>query len=420
MCSGFCGREPGPEDALFGRYLHRLSLVGHDLVDFPSIRCNAPRMTATRENLRVTERYGLGGLLSLRSDWTRLAQVTGHYFHEFGWFLEQLRHDFRPAADYRFLVVERGGGEVIGIVPLEQRVERIRRIPFTIWSLAGSRLGDVMMLSSGSDLLCASREAAPVVLAAAIRHLRSARPRCALLLAGRVLPGSMAHGACLAYPGAAHFSRGAVDWVPTDRAWADLLAGLSAGFRANLRNITNRARALGAVEFRLSTRGSPDLEVAFADFMRVEAAGWKASGPKPGALEVNPFTSQRDFLRAVFFGEQGCVPEVHRMLIDGKCIAAALAVRHQHTLAILKIGHDERYRRLGAGHQLVANMLERCCDDAAIRWVDFVSHTAWVGAWAPAVQPHHFHYLPIRPLVAALPLALLRLPARARRPARAG
>lgn len=147
--------------------------------------------------LSTREHQGFEGLLALREDWARLAGCTGHYFHCFDWFREFVKHDEQCAASFLCVAVSGADGRVVGIVPLEQRTERIRRIPFGIWAIVGSRSGDVMMLASGSDILCESPKLAGPVLRAVLRHLAGRRPMRSLLLAGRMTREAMGLDACL-------------------------------------------------------------------------------------------------------------------------------------------------------------------------------------------------------------------------------
>jgi CelD/BcsL family acetyltransferase involved in cellulose biosynthesis len=361
--------------------------------------------------LTTTECRGLEGLHSLREHWIPLAERTGHYFHEFEWFVAFVTHDYRPVDELVFVVVRQPDGTVVGIVPLEERIEHFRRVPVRIWATVGSRLGDVMLFASGSDILCASPEMALPVLNAVVRHLAARKPANPLLLVGRMTAEAVALEACRKFPRSAHYTRGSVDWIPTDRSYPELYAGLSRKFRASLRNTGNRAAAQGAVEFRMTGADAPDFAEARDDFKRVEASGWKGAAEKGGALVTAQSSSQRDFVDQVYSGKAGGA-FVHRLLLNGQCIAALLGMRLAHTVAVPKIGYDETFRRFGPGHLLLQDLFQRCCDAPEILKVDMVSHTDWVASWEPAVEPHYWFYLPVRPIAALLPLALLKLPRR--------
>jgi len=368
-------------------------------------------MPTVSSDLRITERHGLEGLRDLREDWTRLSSAAGQYFNEYHWIEQSIRHDFRPASVYRFLVAERRSGEVVGIVPVELRRERIRRISFPIWSTLGSRLGDVMKMASGTDFVCATREMGLPVIQAVISHLSKAESKAALLLVGRVTKDSSAYQACQQIKRKHQYSLGGVDWVRTDCAYQDIRNTLSKKFKSNLRNASNRARNAGSMELQIDPHGSVHSERAFSDFMQVEASGWKAKARgNRGALATNPFTSQAAFLKEIFSARDRSTPIIFRLFLSGRCIAAALALQDDSRMAVFKIGYDEDFRRLMPGHLLVERMLEFCCTEQTVTFMDLVSHTRWMASWNPEYQAHHYFYLPVRQLAANIPMALLRLP----------
>jgi hypothetical protein len=332
----------------------------------------------------TSERRGLEGLVSLRDDWIRLAASTGHYFHQFDWFVEFARADDHPVADLVFVVVAAADGRVVGIVPLEQRIERIRRLPCRIWATVGSRCGDVMMLASGSDILCESPRMARPVLDATLRFLADRRPTNTLLLVGRMTREAIALEACMQLPRKFHYKRGAVDWVDTDRRYSELYAGLSRKFRASLRNTANRAAAEGVVEFRWSAADAEDFSAACADFKKVEASGWKGTVQKGGALATAQSSLQREFVEGLFTPAAGCRPFVHRLLLDGRCIAALLGVHGRQAVAVLKIGYDESFDASAP-----ATCCSKTCSSAAARRRKYARST-WSrtrNGWHPGRRP---------------------------------
>jgi CelD/BcsL family acetyltransferase involved in cellulose biosynthesis len=185
---------------------------------------------------------------------------------------------------------------------------------------------------------------------------------------------------------------------------------LSANFRANLRKFRNRVARVGRLVYSSSGRESPCFEEAYEDFLRVESSGWKGRYGIGGAMATNPSTIQRDFVHAVFFDENECNPQVHRLLLGGDCISALLTVRSGGTLVALKIGHDEAYRPLGPGHLMIDWLLRSCCQDHAIRQVDLLAQTRWMDVWRPIILPHHHFYLGLNRWQGFLGLALLQLP----------
>jgi hypothetical protein len=359
--------------------------------------------------LRANLREGLDGLASLQADWMRLAGGSTHYFHDYYWFLDWVRHDPELPIGLHFCVIEDGAGEVIGIVPLQARVERIRRLPFRVWTLVGATGHDVMLFASGADFLCRSDADAAQVLEAATRFLGGVRPGRALLQLGRMTSDSRVLSASTGLPGRFAYIRGATSRIDTDRTVRELESSLSRKTRANLRGFSNRASAIGGLEFRLDEPGTTGFEAAYEDFKRVEASGWKAHARSGGALTTNREDNQRRFVEAMFHArESQCKPLIFRIAVSGNCIAGLIALRYGRTLVAMKIGCLDAERRLGAGHLLLREVLRYSCDQAEIEWVDMVSDASWLAPWKPEMRPHHWVYLPLGAL-GRIAIGLMRI-----------
>lgn len=348
--------------------------------------------------LAVTAYRGLDGLQQLETAWRSLAQPDGiPYYLDYDWFLEWVRHDPELPQGLCFSVVSDPEGGVIGIVPLQARVERVRRLPFRVWTLLGSVGGDVMPFASSADFLCRSGDDAPRVLAATVRHLVRTRPRRSLLQLGRMAEGSRAWRAAQSLAGAHAYTRGAHCGISTQGRFDELHAGLSRKTRANLRMFANRARDSGPLEFDVVQPGMPGFEAAYEDFKRVESSGWKANLAAGGALVTNRQDNQRRFIEALFrAGGAQLEPMIFRLMLGQECLAALIACRRGGTLAALKIGYEESRRRLGPGHLLVEHLLRHCCDDPALSWVDMLSDAAWLQPWRPQMQAHQWVYVPLQ------------------------
>jgi len=362
--------------------------------------------------LQVAAYHGLDGLRALEGRWRSLAD-SAPWFHDFDWFVRYFQHGTIATEPGVFLSVEDARGNTVGILPLERRIEKIRRIPFEVWALIGAQRTDVMMLASSADFLCGTHESAEAVLGAAIAHLSRLKGGPAVLQLGRITDKSAAFTACANWPGRLHhYENGGTNWFNVDRSFAALKSELSAKFKANLRNSTNRAFAAGALTFSISGLNSPVYERAFQDFLRVEASGWKAHSPEGRALATNPHKTQKNFLAEVLHRDGDYAPLVARLFLDDKCIAALLGIEKGAVVAVPKIGFDDAYRKLSPGHLLVRAFFECLCENHAIKRVDFIGDAAWPGPWRPTRSSHHWFYLPVRWPRGLLPLSLLRLPSR--------
>lgn len=359
-------------------------------------------------NIRVVS--GRTGLQTLESDWRRLASQSPHYFHDFDWYREYISVEYETESEIRFLIAEEGQ-RVVGILPIERRVERIRRIPTSIWAIVGSRLGDVLMLASSSDLLAESSESARKLVKGAVDVLKRTSPRTSLLLVGRVFGESSANTAIAKISGRRFsYVKGGVNWFDLDRPYAQLHEGLSANFRANLRKARKRADAAGAIRFSISRPSSTDFQLAFEQFKEIEGTGWKGRLPEGSALESGRNNKQLRFLESIYLnGRIGCEPFIARLMLQGECISALLGWRWKSTVAVPKIAYDEGFSRLSPGNLLVKELFEHFCADPDIRWADFMADAAWHAPWKPVFQAHHWSYFPLAPVRGNALVSLLKL-----------
>ncbi|MGM0412716.1 MAG: GNAT family N-acetyltransferase [Pseudomonadota bacterium] len=206
----------------------------------------------------------------------------------------------------------------------------------------------------------------------------------ARLVFDRVLGGSN-----LLVPG----SGARVDSLPGKRSdWLDLkggsdvfLDGLGRHFRKELRRKRRRAEDRGPLAFRIAAAGQADAaeqDEAFADFLRLEAAGWKGTEGTGTAIALHP--ELRAFyagLREAFTSEPRW--RVHRLFIGEVCVAAQLAVESGGTVYLLKIAFDEGYAGASPGLLAVAALIEALDAEPAVERVTFVTGNRYQDVWRP-------------------------------------
>jgi CelD/BcsL family acetyltransferase involved in cellulose biosynthesis len=357
---------------------------------------------------RVSEVRGLAGLEELHAPWEALlarARIRPHFL-EHAWCLASLRHASVDPETLRFLIVEDGAGVVQAIIPLEPRIERIRRKRVPVLALLGANSDRILRHSYAADFPCASgRE--EEVLRSVIRYLGSRPESPCLLLLARVGPGSSALGAL---PTALRVVQrvGGFNVIGTDRPYPDLLASLGKNFRGNLRKARNKLQAEVAPTFHLTTGGVAH-EDAFESFLRVEASGWKGAAGTASAAQLSPELGR--FLREVILGPMADGrAQVHALEADGQCIAAQLCLAGGGELTILKTAYDERFSRYSPGQLLLEKVLQQACDDPDTARVNLVTDMAWHRDWRPELIPTFDVYLPLRLPWALGPLLLLRTP----------
>jgi CelD/BcsL family acetyltransferase involved in cellulose biosynthesis len=163
-------------------------------------------------------------------------------------------------------------------------------------------------------------------------------------------------------------------------------AALDAKFRQNLRRRRRRMAEQGEVRYvLLDGKDAAKLDEGLADFLCIEASGWKGRGGTAIAQrpELVGFYAQiaRDAAKrgalALGFLELG-----------GKRIAAHLSVIHGGKHYLLKLGYDETLRELSPGQQLTAEAMRDACERGLSEFDFLGPDMEWKRDWEPALRTH--------------------------------
>ncbi len=243
------------------------------------------------------------------------------------------------AADIRFLVAW-SGGRIAALLPYRPRAVRLGII-----SCAASAWSSPF--APCSTPLVAARDVAGNV--ALLLDAVASRPDRLWLMPhlavesriGAALIGeARRRGWALAVIG--RFARPVLDRRADYEAYA---AELPAGRRKDLGRRWRRLREHGEVALASVTRGD-GLGEAVACFLQLEAAGWK--GAQRTALASRP--EMAGFAHDLFRDGPGPVGAMADTLtLDGRAIAASLALVCRGTAYLLKTAYDERHARFAPG-----------------------------------------------------------------------
>ena len=154
---------------------------------------------------------------------------------------------------------------------------------------------------------------------------------------------------------------------------------LSAKFRRNIKRLSNRASRRGIISFKY-VRNQENLQAAFEEFLKVEAAGWKGEQGTESAIVLD--SSLIGFYRYIvdsFGSTKEC--RINRMFIDARCIAAQLCIICDRIIYIIKIGYDEEYKDIAPGSLLMNDLIHRCTYDVNIDGISLVTCPLWAERW---------------------------------------
>jgi CelD/BcsL family acetyltransferase involved in cellulose biosynthesis len=313
-------------------------------------------------------------LESLAGEWNGLADLTGHALLRHEWFLSAARTVH--ANDSLSIVADRDAtGRLTGVAPLVARIDGgVTRV-----ELLGAAV-----LHEPSGFLCAAPDRRTALLESVL-ELR--RP----LLLSRMVADSLPPLA----EGQSTDRQGLVISRPAPASLAIELEGKSDAFfdalpgklRYDIRRARRRAEALGSISFEALAPSPAVVGSLFAEFMAVEAAGWK--GRQGSALAAKP--ALRAFFR--FYcertAEQGTL-RMFRLRIAGKVAAVQMAVEVYNRLWVLKIGYDEAVGQCSPGLLVTAEAI-RYTIDRRLECYEFLgSVEAWEERWKARRRDHWF------------------------------
>jgi CelD/BcsL family acetyltransferase involved in cellulose biosynthesis len=133
-----------------------------------------------------------------------------------------------------------------------------------------------------------------------------------------------------------------------------------------LRRIVRRMGDMGALLFTTATEPTT-VDAAVEDFLVLEASGWKGRAGTAAACRDDI----RRFIKAALgtLAVEGKVA-VHRLLLDGRAIAAAITLRSDAMAWFWKIAYDENLARYSPGVVLATALTEELADDGTVERTD--------------------------------------------------
>jgi CelD/BcsL family acetyltransferase involved in cellulose biosynthesis len=180
-------------------------------------------------------------------------------------------------------------------------------------------------------------------------------------------------------------------------------ARTAAKFRANLRRRAKRLGELGAVALRRSDDAG-DVDGALADFLALEASGWKGEGGSAIALDPALVRFYAGIARDA--AARGALA-LRALTLDGRPIAVHLGLVHRGVYYLPKTAYDESLGHVSPGQLLQREVLAEC-EARGLTAFDFLGpDMPWKRDWEPEHVPHDWLYV-YRPSLPGRALHALR------------
>ena len=141
---------------------------------------------------------------------------------------------------------------------------------------------------------------------------------------------------------------------------------ISAHRHRELRRSGRRLSDAGALLFTTASEPAA-VAASVEDFFALEASGWKGEAGTAAAHHEEVTSFIKTALPTL--AEEGKVA-IHRLLLDGRAIAAAITLHSGDTAWYWKTAYDENFARFAPGVLLSAALTEELADNAAIARTD--------------------------------------------------
>ncbi len=337
----------------------------------------APPSTAGRYEFEVFE--GRAGLTALRENWQRITATAPavRFFQLYEWHASYLDSLVTPPARACFFLARRQGAPA-GIVPLLRTTRTMAGLP-----VRSLELPTHAHLPLAGPVARSPEENASIVSGLLQELHRGRHDPWDVVCLSNLLDDGNTRAALLdlGYQPALRVPVAGCDYLrcePLDR----VAARFSKNFRGNLRKARNKLEGLGGVEY-LTARQPAELRAALAEFLDVEASGWKGVGGTGSAIKLDPQAGR--FYEALVenFGARGACEINLLKTRAGACLAGQLCLVVGDTCAVLKIGYDESYAQVAPGNMLLEHLIRRHSAEGGVRYINLVTDAAWHANWRP-------------------------------------
>ena len=154
--------------------------------------------------------------------------------------------------------------------------------------------------------------------------------------------------------------------VPPGERSQYLKSAMGGHQRKELRRRWRRLAETGAIALTIATDPSA-IDRALEDFFRLEAHGWKG---KAGTAAAADEKVQRFVRNALFKLAAEQKVSINRLLVDGRAIAATIALRSGRSAWFWKVAYDESFARFSPGVMLSVELTGDLLDDPDVLRAD--------------------------------------------------
>jgi hypothetical protein len=317
------------------------------------------------------------GILSEQWEAVLRQVLTPRFYHLRGWWQSYASALVADGNEFMIALVEDGTRPVC-VAPLERR--EVKRAGLKVREVGLPRHDHIPL----NDIICQSGLSGSEFIESLGRAL-AVTGGWDVLVFKWVLEGSAISELLKKDPMSVVTRPNFCDYLDCSRPYETIFAGFSSNFRSNLNKARNRLKRESGVTFSAVTDVA-ELPRAFAEFLRIEASGWKGKTGARTAIELD--ASLVKFYLALIdeLGPKGHIV-INLLRVGSAIIAAQVCALVGETLYVLKLAYDESWSRVAPGNMLMEWVIQKASESRSFRFLNMVNDPSWFKAWGVQSVP---------------------------------
>jgi hypothetical protein len=175
-------------------------------------------------------------------------------------------------------------------------------------------------------------------------------------------------------------------FILLDASWVEPESRFNAGRRSDFRRARRHAETLGSLSFEMHSQlDAAQLDAYLDEAYAVEARSWK--GEAGTAMAVDPALGLF-FRRYAHAALEAGILRLSFMRIGGLAVGMQLAVEHERSLWLLKIGYDPAYAKCSPGNLLMLYTLGEAARRGLLSYEFFGRTAPWTAQWTTDLRAY--------------------------------
>lgn len=172
--------------------------------------------------------------------------------------------------------------------------------------------------------------------------------------------------------------------IRLDESWLEPESHFSSRRRSDFRRMSRKAQALGEVTFEILEPEAGALDRLLDEAFEVEARSWKGAAGTAIKQDRRTEAFYREYARSAM--EAGML-RLCFMRIDGRAAAMQIAVEHDESFWLIKVGYDDAFKGVSPGNLLMRETIRHAAQKGLKSYEFLGKEAVWTKLWASEARP---------------------------------